>query len=113
LLLHHPSDTKGAIEIFPKRKDVDRINNARIDEIRSQAIRFSCYDNLIFQTHHRAQHPELSKYGKRVEGGTLKELVSTAAPLFKPWANLKTEQTPLRIMVAIEDRYACRPAAQP
>lgn len=91
VLLQHPSNTEGAVEIYPKRVDVDRINNACVNQIRSQAIRFDCHDHFNYKPHHHSQHPELKKYDIRVKGGMLKELVSTAAPPVESLTNIQTQ----------------------
>jgi hypothetical protein len=57
-LLQRPSNTKGAVEIYPLRNDVEHINNARIDALPSQALEFQCKDFFNYKPDHRKKHPE-------------------------------------------------------
>ena len=75
-LLNHDCETEGAVEIYPLRKDVDRINNECIDALPSRALEFACKDFFNWKPEHKKANPEFKKYNFRNKDGTLKELVS-------------------------------------
>ncbi len=75
VLLNHTSETEGAIEIYARRVDVDRVNNANIQKLPSTALAYDCLDNFDWPEHHR-KDTTLERNTYRLPGGSLATLVS-------------------------------------
>jgi ATP-dependent DNA helicase PIF1 len=73
ILLNHTSETEGAIKLFARRDDVDRINNENINKLPSQAITYKCVDYFDWKTHHR-EDTSMEKNSRPGEDGTLAAL---------------------------------------
>ena len=63
VLIKHKSETEGAIEIYSRRVDVERVNNANIDKIPSSARTYKCLDNFDWPEFFNAY----SRPAKRIE----------------------------------------------
>jgi hypothetical protein len=74
VLTNHTHDTDGAIEIFSRRFDVDRVNNREINNLVTPAIFYRCEDFFLWMAHHRTD-TTLKKYTERLPDNTLKALV--------------------------------------
>ncbi|KAG9189567.1 ATP-dependent DNA helicase PIF1 [Alternaria panax] len=70
ILLNHTKDTEGAIQIFSKRDDVDRVNKQNIARLPSQQLIFKCLDDFKWNDF---EDKTLEKYTEK-EGDTLKQL---------------------------------------
>jgi ATP-dependent DNA helicase PIF1 len=70
ILLNHTSETEGAIKLFARRDDVDRINHENISKLPSQAITYKCVDHFDWKTHHQ-DDTSMEKNSRRGEDGTL------------------------------------------
>lgn len=73
ILLNHTSETEGAIKLFARRDDVDRINNENISKLPSQAITYKCVDHFDWKIHHR-DDTSLEKNARPGDDGTLTAL---------------------------------------
>lgn len=74
ILLNHTSETEGAIQLFARRDDVDRVNNENIAKLPAQAITYKCVDHFDWKTHHR-EEASLEKNTRPGDDGTLLALV--------------------------------------
>jgi ATP-dependent DNA helicase PIF1 len=75
VLKNHKSETEGAIEIYSRRVDVERVNNANIDKIPSAARTYKCLDNFDWPDEHR-EDKTLERNTYRMPDGSLSALVS-------------------------------------
>lgn len=75
VLLNHTSETEGAIEIYARRVDVDRVNNDNINRLPSAARTYQCLDNFDWPEHHRHDRT-LERNTYRMPDGGLSALVS-------------------------------------
>jgi ATP-dependent DNA helicase PIF1 len=73
ILLNHTSETEGAIQLFARRDDVDRVNNENISKLPSDAITYKCVDHFNWKDHHR-DDSSLEKNTRPGEDGTLAAL---------------------------------------
>lgn len=84
ILLHHPADTTGAIQLFRRREDARRLNDQEFAKLKTRNLTFRCADgfrsyvsntNLSAEQAERAERARLElekEYGKRSdEDGTL------------------------------------------
>jgi|SRR5690242_13613587 len=76
VLLNHTSETEGAIEIYARRVDVDRVNNNNINKIPSAARAYRCVDNFDWPDHHKSDKT-LERNTYRMPDGSLSSLVSS------------------------------------
>ena len=74
-LLHHTSETEGAIELYALRKDVDRVNNMNISKLPSVARSYKCADFFRWAEDHRDDRT-MERNTFRMPDGTLAALVS-------------------------------------
>jgi len=75
VLKNHKSETEGAIEIYSRRIDVERVNNANIAKIPSAARTYKCLDNFDWPFEHR-EDKTLERNTYRMPDGGLSALVS-------------------------------------
>lgn len=75
VLKNHKSETEGAIEIYSRRVDVDRVNSANIDKILSAARAYRCLDDFDWPDCHR-EDTTLERNTYRMLDGSLSALVS-------------------------------------
>lgn len=75
VLKNHKSETEGAIEIYSRRIDVERVNNANIAKIPSAARTYKCLDNFDWPVEHR-EDKTLERNTYRMPDGGLSALVS-------------------------------------
>lgn len=75
VLVNHTSETEGAIEIYARRNDVDRVNNENINKIPSAARAYKCLDQFHWPEYHRSDR-SLERNTYRLPDGTLSALVS-------------------------------------
>lgn len=75
VLLNHKSETEGAIEIYSRRVDVDRVNNENINKIPSSACAWKCLDEFDWPEFHR-EDKTLERNTYRMPDGSLAALVS-------------------------------------
>lgn len=75
VLLNHTSETEGAIQIYARRFDVDRVNNENIKKIPSVARAYKCLDDFQWPEHHRGDRT-LERNTYRLPDGSLSALVS-------------------------------------
>jgi ATP-dependent DNA helicase PIF1 len=78
VLKNHKSETEGAIEIYSRRVDVDRVNSANIDKIPSAARTYKCLDDFDWPECHR-EDTTLERNTYRMPDGSLSALVSPLA----------------------------------
>lgn len=76
VLLNHTSETEGAIMLFARRFDVDRVNNENIAKIQSVARVYNCLDHFDWPENHRSDRT-LEKNTYRLPDGSLSALVSS------------------------------------
>lgn len=76
VLLNHTSETEGAIMLFARRFDVDRVNNENIDKIPSPPRTYRCLDDFQWPLHHR-DNKSLERNTYRLPDGSLVVLVSS------------------------------------
>lgn len=48
LLLEHPSETRGAVRLFPRRVDVKTINNNKLAQLPGRTLTYLCVDNFYW-----------------------------------------------------------------
>lgn len=75
VLLNHTSETDGAIELYARRVDVDRVNNENIARIRSAARSYKCIDHFRWSENHKDDRT-MERNTFRMPDGTLASLVS-------------------------------------
>ncbi|KAJ8118005.1 hypothetical protein OPT61_g936 [Boeremia exigua] len=73
VLLNHTSETEGAIEVYARRVDVDRVNNDNIHKISSAALAYKCVDTFDWPEQHRSD-TTLERNTYRLPGGSLSAL---------------------------------------
>ena len=78
VLLNHTSETEGAIQIYARRFDVDRVNNENINKIPSTARAYKCLDDFHWPEEHRDDQT-LLRNTYRQPDGSLVALVSPTA----------------------------------
>ena len=54
LLLEHPSETKMAVQLFPRRADVKSVNDSELAQLPGPALTYSCIDNFNWNRKHDA-----------------------------------------------------------
>ena len=52
LLLHHESDTRDAVKLFPKKADVRKINEMELAQLPGRALTYCCVDDFSWQSRH-------------------------------------------------------------
>ena len=52
LLLHHESDTRDAVKLFPKREDVRKINEMALAQLPGRALKYCCVDDFSWKSRH-------------------------------------------------------------
>ena len=70
LLLNHESNTKGGVKLFPKRSQVDKVNQENFDKLSTPVRQFKCHDYFSWNQ----KHIHLGSKGKRNEDGSLAAL---------------------------------------
>ena len=45
LLMNHPSETRDAVRLFPKREEVKRTNDKELSKLSTRALTYTCVDN--------------------------------------------------------------------
>ncbi|KAJ4992662.1 ATP-dependent DNA helicase PIF1 [Stagonosporopsis vannaccii] len=88
VLLNHTSETEGAIEIYARRVDVDRVNNDNINKIPSSARAYKCVDHFDWPDHHRSDRT-LERNTYRMPDGSLATLREHR---FEPQIQLKLNE---------------------
>ncbi|KZM19880.1 DNA helicase [Ascochyta rabiei] len=73
VLLNHTSETEGAIMLFARRFDVDRVNSENIAKIQSAARIYKCVDDFYWPGNHRSDKT-LEKNTYRLPDGSLSTL---------------------------------------
>jgi hypothetical protein len=80
VLLHHTSETDGAIELYALRKDVDRVNSMNIANLPSLARNYKCMDHFRWADNHKDDRT-MERNNFRMPDGTLAALVSCCLQL--------------------------------
>ena len=70
VLLNHESNTEGAIKLFPKRLQVDRVNRENFAKLSTPVLQYKCHDYFSLNK----DHIHLRSKGKRNEDGSLTAL---------------------------------------
>lgn len=52
LLLYHPSETEGAVKLFPLKEEVRKVNAMALATIERPALTFKCFDNFWWNQKH-------------------------------------------------------------
>ena len=52
LLLEHPSETHGAVRLFPRRIDVKALNDKELGQLPGRALKYLCVDNFWWNPKH-------------------------------------------------------------
>ena len=52
LLLHHKSDTRDAVKLFPKRESVRKINGRELEQLSGRALTYCCVDDFSWKPRH-------------------------------------------------------------
>ena len=52
LLLHHKSDTRDAVKLFPKREDVRKVNEMKFAQLPGRALTYCCVDDFSWKLIH-------------------------------------------------------------
>ncbi|KAF9698916.1 hypothetical protein EKO04_002875 [Ascochyta lentis] len=73
VLLNHTSETEGAIMLFARRFDVDRVNSENIAKIQSEPRIYKCLDDFYWPENHRSDKT-LEKNTYRLPDGSLSAL---------------------------------------
>jgi len=73
ILLNHTSETEGAIKLFARRDDVDRVNNENISKLPAEAITYKCVDHFDWKDQHK-DDTSMEKNARPGEDGTLAAL---------------------------------------
>lgn len=71
LLMDHETDTTGAVELYPTRKEVRLVNEKEFRKLATQAYSFQCRDTFVWN---KRKHPHLEKWGERDADGSLVSL---------------------------------------
>ena len=67
LLLNHESNTEGAVKLFPKRLQVDRVNQENFARLSTPILQFKCHDYFSWNKN----HIHLESKGRCNEDGSL------------------------------------------
>ncbi|KAH3982695.1 hypothetical protein HBH70_003200 [Parastagonospora nodorum] len=73
ILLNHTSETEGAIKLFARRDDVDRVNNENISQLPAEPVTYKCVDHFDWKPHHK-DDTSMEKNARPGEDGTLAAL---------------------------------------
>ncbi|KAG8166646.1 hypothetical protein KVR01_002335 [Diaporthe batatas] len=71
LLMHHETDTTGAVELYPTREEVRLVNEREYNKLDTKAYSFRCRDTFVWN---KRKHPHLWSKGEKHADGSLKAL---------------------------------------
>lgn len=67
LLMNHPAETTGAVELYSTREEVRAVNEREFKRLSTRAYSFKCHDTFVHQDH----HPQLARRSERHPDGWL------------------------------------------
>lgn len=95
LLVRHPSETEGAIRLYPRRDDVAAYNDEEFKKLPGPIVRYKCLD--YFRP--SAAHPQYNDRGARQADGIL-EVLGDQHP-YERWVKLKVG-TPVLLLTNLD-----------